>query len=218
MMNVPRHEIVDYLRGIHARPGGTPAVLNIFRAGEVRGGADIMLLSELVSDPRLRFDLARHAMDEARHAYLLVRRMGELGCTPARLPEELDRLEGLSERSRARDIKRVYADRGSVGEAEALVFMTVALIPEQDATVKLRLNYDALENDTKTRDLLGNILRDEERHVAYLSGWLERFEQRFSRRAVQAARERLEDTYRRLDLAYYGSLQQYFDRQVDRAA
>ena len=218
MMNVPRHEIVDYLRGIHARPGGTSAVLNIFRAGEVRGGADIMLLSELVSDSRLRCDLARHAMEEARHAYLLMRRMGELACTPARVPEELDRLEGLFDRSRARDIKRVYTDRGSVGEAEALEFMTVALIPEQDAAVKLRLNYDALESDTKTQRLLGNILRDEERHIAYLGEWLERFEERFSRRAVQTTRARLEDTYRQLDFAYYGSLQEYFDRQVDRAA
>jgi uncharacterized ferritin-like protein (DUF455 family) len=218
MTSVPRHEIVDYLRGIHARPGGTSAALNILRAGEVRGGTDIMLLSELVSDPRLRFDLARHAMDEARHAYLLLRRMDELGYTPPRVPTELDRLEGLSDRSRARDIKRVYGDRGSVGEAEALEVMITLLIPEKDATVKLHLNYDALDGDARTRTLLGAILRDEDRHVAYLNEWLGRFEKRFSRRAVQAARDRLEETYRQLDLAYYGSLQQYFDRQAELAA
>ena len=41
---------------------------------------------------------------------------------------------------------------------------------------------------------------------------LEWFEGRFSRRAVGATRERLEEAFRQLTSVYYGALQDYFDR------
>jgi hypothetical protein len=99
-----------------------------------------------------------------------------------------------------------------------LEFMTVALIPEQDAATKLRLNLEALGDDPKTQAVLSGVLRDEERHVAYLSAWLDRFSRRFSRRAVRAARERLDEVYRQLDLVYYASLHQYFENVAPLAA
>jgi bacterioferritin (cytochrome b1) len=210
-MKVTHEQLVDMLRGIHSRAGGTAAVLNLLRAGEVRGGSDVLLLSEMVVDPRMRVDLAHHAMDEARHAFILLRRMQELGANPSRVPHELDRLELLTERSRIRDFRQVYANRGSVGDAEMMEFMTVALIPEHDAVTKLRANWDALASDPKTQALIGSILRDEERHITYLSGWLDHFGERFSRRAVVAARERLEAIYEELDGIYYGSLQGYLE-------
>jgi bacterioferritin (cytochrome b1) len=217
-MDVARAEIIDYLRSVHSRPGGTAAVLNVFRAGKVRAGADIMVLTELVQDPALRRDLARHSMDEARHAYLLLRRMGELGTTPHRLPAELDRLEGLYERCRARDPKQVYNQRGTVDDAEMMEFMTVALIPEQDAVTKLRLNLEAVAHDPKTQTILNGILRDDSRHIEYLGAWLDRFVRRFSPRAVRATRERLVEVYRQLDLVYYGALRDYFDSVAPLAA
>jgi len=91
-------------------------------------------------------------------------------------------------------------------------FMTMALIAEHDAATKLRANYDALVADPKTQAVIGSILQDESRHIAYLNGWLERFEQRFSRRAVAAARQRLEATYEELDGLYYGALHEYLER------
>ena len=205
-------QLVDFLRGLHARAGGTAAVLNLLRAGEVRGGAEVLVLSELVTDPQMRLDFARHAMDESRHAFLLLRRMQELGSNPTRVPRALDRLETLTERSRARDFMHVYTERGPAGDVEVMEFMTMALIAEHDAATKLRANYDALLDDPKTQAVVGSILQDESRHVAYLNGWLERFEQRFSRRAVVAARERLEATYEELHGLYYGALQEYLER------
>jgi len=208
-------QLVDFLRDLHARTGGTAAVLNLLRAGEVRGGAEVLVLSELVTDPQMRLDFARHAMDESRHAFLLLRRMQEFGFNLPRVPQALDRLETLSERSRARDFKQVYADRGPAGDAEVMEFMTIALIAEHDAATKLHANHDALAGDPGTQAVVGAIRQDEARHIAYLNTWLERFEQRFSRRAVVAARERLEATYEELHGLYYGALQEYLERAAN---
>ena len=209
-MQVTHEQLVDALRGIHARRGGTPALLNLLRAGEVRGGSDVLLLSEMVSDQQLKLDLAHHAMDEARHAFILLRRMQELGYNPTRVPHDLDRLETLWERSRMRDVRHVYSDRGTIGEAEMMEFTALAIIPERDAATKLRANHEALAGDPPTQAVIMSILRDEERHMAYLEAWLERFARRFSPRAVASTRERLEAVYREMDAVYYAGLQDYF--------
>ena len=211
-MQVTHEQLVDFLRSIHSHVGGTSAVLNLLRAGEVRGGSEVLVLSELVTDPQMRIDFAKHAMDESRHAFLLLRRMQELGFNLPRVPHALDRLETLSERSRARDFMQVYTDRGPAEDADVMEFITMAAIAEHDAATKLRANYDALVGDCKTQAVVGSILQDESRHITYLNGWLERFEQRFSRRAVAAARERLEAIYAEQGSVYYGALQEYLER------
>ncbi len=211
-MQITHERLVDFLRSIHSRPGGTGAILNLIRGSEVRGAADINLLTDLVSDPQAKLDLARHAFDEARHAYILIRRMNELGFKPFRLPPEVDRVEGLLARCRARDVKQVYTERGRVDDAELMEVLVASLIPESDAVGKLRANLEVLESDPGTQTVLAGIIRDEQRHVAYLSGWMERFERRFSPRAVAATRERLEEVFRQLDVTYYAGLQEYFER------
>lgn len=205
-------DLVQVLRAIHARAGGTGAILNLIRGSEVRGAADLAVLSDLVDDPRRKLQLSRHAFDEGRHSYILLRRMIELGFRPFRLPPELDRLEGLLERSRARDVKQVYTERGSVSEAELLEMTVAALIPERDAYAKLCANHEVLHGDPKTQAALGGILRDEERHIAYLQDWLGAFARRFSERAVNAASERLGEAFAQVNVVYYGALQEYFTR------
>jgi hypothetical protein len=211
-MQLTHEQLVEFLRSLHARPGGTGAVLNLIRVSEVRGATDIAALSDLVSDSRIKLDLARHGYDEARHGYILLRRMDELGFKAFRLPAELDRVEGLLARSRARDVKQVYADRGSVSDAELMELLIAALIPEKDAIAKFRANFEALTDDHKTQSVIGSMLRDEDRHVAYLEHWLEWFEGRFSKRAVKAAHERLEDAFEQLTTVYYSGLTEYFER------
>ena len=211
-MEASHEAMVAFMRSVHARPGGTGAVLNLVRGSKVRGAADIAALTDLVSDAPSKLVLARHGLDEARHAYLLLGRMVELGFQPFRLPAELDRVEGLLARCRARDVKQVYADRGFVGEAELMELTIAILIPEQDAVAKLQANHEALDGDRQTQALIAEMLADDQRHVAYLGGWIERFERRFSPRAVAASRERLEEIFRQLNVVYYGALQEYFDR------
>jgi hypothetical protein len=209
---VSHERMVEYLRGIHARPSGTGAILNLFRGSKMRGAADLNILTEVVADPERRLDLARHGFDEVRHSYLLLRRMEELRFRAFRLPPEVDRVEGLLERCRARDVKDVYADRGYVNEVELMELAAAVLIPEKDAVLKLRANYEALDHDPRTQALIGVMLRDDERHVGYLAAWLEHFERRFSARAVRAALDRLHGVFDDLNFVYYGSLDDYFAR------
>jgi hypothetical protein len=205
-------QMLEFLRGLHARPGGTGAILNLIWASKVRGSADLSVLSLLISDVNVSVMLTRHGCDEAQHAYGLARRMTELRFAPFRLSPELDRAEGLLARCRARDVKQVYAERGWVSDPELMELTVAVLILETDAAVKLRANHDVLAHDPETQALLGAILRDDQRHVGYLRERLGWFEGRFSRRAVAAARERLEDAFGQLTSVYYGALQDYFDR------
>jgi len=205
-------QLLEFLRALHARPGGTGALLNLVWASKVRAAADLSALSLLVSDAHVRVLLTRHGCDEARHAYGLARRMSELQFLPFRLSPQLDRAEGLLARCRARDVKQVYAERGWVSQAELMELTLAILILERDAAVKLRANHDVLDHDPETRALIGAILSDDQRHVGYLRERLEWFEGRFSRRAVGATRERLEEAFRQLTSVYYGALQDYFDR------
>src|SRR5207244_1434667 len=101
-MEIAPGQLKDFIRSIHDRPNGTGAVLNLIRASEVRGAADLACLADVIGDDSLRLDVTRHAADEARHAYLLVRRMHEIGFTPSRLPVGVDRTEYIVGYCRAR--------------------------------------------------------------------------------------------------------------------
>jgi len=209
---VTHTELVEFLRGIHARPAGTGAILNLIRGAKVRGAADLDILTDVVADSSLRLELARHGLDETRHAYRLLRRMDELGFKPVRLPPELDRVEGIFARCRARDVRDVYRERSWLGEVELLEFLTAVLLPELDAVAKLAANYEALAGDLRTQVLIGRMLRDDRRHVAYLRVRLTEFGERFSPRVVVRAEERLREVLKELDVAYYAALEGYLAR------
>jgi hypothetical protein len=213
-------ELVDFLRGIHARPGGTGAILNLIRGAKVRGAADLNILTDVVADASLRLELAHHGLDESRHACRLITRMEQLRVTPTRLPAALDRVEGLFARCRARDVRDVYQERGWLGEVELLEFLTAVLLPEEDAVAKLAANHEALVADPATQALVGRLLRDDRRHVAYLRARLTAFAERFSRRAVMRAEERLRAVLKELDVTYYAALEGYLAAAagIERAA
>jgi hypothetical protein len=209
---VTHAQLVEFLRAIHARPAGTGAILNLIRGAKVRGAADLDMLADIVADSSLRLELARHGLDETRHAYRLMRRMDEIGFRPVRLPPELDRVEGLFARCRARDVRDVYQDRSWLGEVELLEFLTAVLLPEADAVAKLAANHDALVGDPRTQVLIGRMLRDDRRHVAYLRARLKGFAERFSPRIVARTEERLREVLKELDVAYYAALEGYLAR------
>src|SRR5438128_1251902 len=95
---------------------------------------------------------------------------------------------------------------------ELMELLVASFIPEHDAVGKLRANFEVLAGDPGTQAVIGAIVRDEERHVEYLGRWLQKFERRFSRRAVAATRERLEGVFQQQEVVYYAALQEYFDR------
>src|SRR5439155_708377 len=68
-MQATHEQMVDFLRMVHARAGGTGAILNLIRASEVRGGADLLTLTDLVSGTQTV--IASILRDEERHVEYL---------------------------------------------------------------------------------------------------------------------------------------------------
>jgi bacterioferritin (cytochrome b1) len=200
------------IRHATSAPERTGAVLNLIRGAKVHAAVDVSLLADLVAEPELKRDLARHALDESRHAYLLLERMTELGFPAFRVPAALDRIENLLARTRARNLRQLHAGHGTVNEAELMELMTAAAIAEEDSIRKLRAHHATLAGDRRTQNLIADILADEERHLAYLTRRLARFEMRFSQRAVAHTRQRLQDVLREVDAAYHAALRGYFER------
>jgi len=206
-MNLAYPVLVDAIRAIHARPNGTAALLNLILASETRGAADLTLLSELGVDDGLRLDLARHAADEGRHAYLLVRRLMEMGFSPRRLPPAVDRMEGIT--ALCGDIRGAHAERGRFDDLTVLELLVATSIAERDAVPKLRANVDALTDDPRSRATIVSILRDEQRHVAYLDARIRDFAGRLGARTLRETRERMEAAFEEIDVAYYAALGGY---------
>lgn len=217
-MELTREQLTDFLRSIHARPNGTGALLNLIRASEVRAAASLSCLADVITDEELRLDVTRHAADEARHAYILVRRMHEIGFVPGRLPVAIDRTEGIVGACRARDPKQVYEQRGWFDDHEILETLVAAALAERDALPKLQTNYDVLAGDPQTQAVLGSILRDEHRHVAYLESWVARFADRLSPTVVCETRERLQTTFAELNVVFYAALDEYLRNAEARVA
>ena len=208
-MQLTHGQLTDFIRSIHARPNGTGALLNLVRASEVRAAAELTCLADVIDDDQLRLDLSRHAADEARHAHLLVRRMSEIGFAPRRLPPAIDRTEAVVAQCRARDVKQVWNERGAFSDVEVLEILVAATLAETDALPKLQANHDVLDADPQTQAVLGSILRDEHRHVAYLTEWIDRFERRVSADVVRETRTRLEGAFDAANLAFYAGFEEY---------
>jgi rubrerythrin len=211
-MKMTRSELLEFIRFVHARPRGTGALLNLIRASEVRAAADLSCLAEIVADEPLRLDVTRHAADEARHAYILVRRMNELDFRPSRLPVAIDRTEGLVARCHARDPKRVYEARELFCDEEVLEILAAAAIAERDALPKLEANYEVLADAPQTQAVIGSILRDEHRHVRYLGEWVRRLETRVPSEVARATHERLAAAFEELNDLFYASFADYLNR------
>jgi len=214
-MQITHEQMVEFFRTMHVRPAGTAAVLNLIRASEVRGAVDLGAAVEVITDPELTLAMARHAADEARHAYLLTRRMQQLGAAPWRLPIEVDRTESWSARRVGRDSKFVYHDRGRYSDEEMVESVVLIHLLEADALPKVRANFESLDQDPDSQAVMGSILKDEVRHVAYLTDWIARLERRFSRLHVAAIRDRLEADLAQLNLVFYASLDDYLRRAAD---
>ncbi len=217
-MQITASQLRDFIRSIHARPNGTGALLNLVRASEVRGAADLTCLADVIADEELRMDVTRHAADEARHAYLLVRRMQEIGFAPSRLPTAVDRTEAVVAQCRGRDVKQVWAERGTFADEEVLELLVAATIAERDALPKLEANHDVLARDPQTQAVIGSILRDEHRHVAYLSEWIARYERRVCGETVRATRARLEAAFAEANVLFYAGFEDYLTSAAARLA
>ncbi len=208
-MDVMTAQMTEFIKSIHARPNGTGALLNLIRASELRAAADLSTLSDVISDDELKLDVARHASDEARHAFILQRRMREIGFLASRLPPAVDRHDALLVQCGARDPKQVYAQRGMFTEEEIFETLVAFLIAERDAFPKLEINYAVLASDPGTQTVIGSLIRDEIRHIHYLGTWIDRIGERLPAGDARRVEERVTAVFSEVNDLFYPAFDAY---------
>jgi len=213
-MTASYDRVLGLLRDVRSRPDALGALLNLVRGTRVRVAAELTALADLVEYGALQLDLARLASEDARSAYALLGRMQELRFAAQRLPRELDRVDELLARCRARSVNDVYAVGGTVGDTEAMEFLIAMQLLRRDAFAELQAGHDAFHEAFHVESLLADMLHDEAEHLACLDEWMRWFERRFSARAVTVAQSRLERAFAQVSSTYLAALPDYFARMT----
>lgn len=149
-------------------------ILNQFRAAEVHGAGAIMRMGRLADSAVLRADLSRHLRDEAVHAWLWSRTIGDLGGEIADVPQPY---QGK--------LSQHFGIPGSLIDMLALT-----LVSERRGLAEYLSHVDESELPESIRRTLRGILKDEEWHVRYITEELDRRRHEDSR--VGAILERAE--------------------------
>jgi hypothetical protein len=137
-----------------------------FAETEADGGRDLARAAELTGDPLLRRLLLRHARDESRHAALFGARGRDLRrAGPGRAAAF--EANWLAPGERGLDELQIDA----MSEGPLLAFLHAS---ETAAARRFALYRDLLGHDPATQALFAEILGDEEHHMTYTKGQLER--------------------------------------------
>jgi rubrerythrin len=142
-----------------------------FAETEADGGRDIARAAERTSDPLLRRLYLRHAVDEQRHAKLFRARGREilraLEQSPSGDPADAFQANWLSPGERGLDDLAVDKET----EDGLLAFLHLS---EKAAARRFASYYDVLALDPTTRDVFGDVLKDEAFHMSYTLAQLKR--------------------------------------------
>ena len=140
-------------------PGRRRRMLQSFSQVERGSYYDMLAAAELTRSGALRREYFFHALDEGRHAVLFRARVKALA--------------RLSRSEAALDEAGYLGEHGIVGtsslfeqmdEPDFLAFVTLT---ESDAVEQFNVYVDRNLPDPETREMLRNVLKDEERHVVY---------------------------------------------------
>ena len=133
-------------------------ILNQFRAAEVHGAGAIMRMGRLADSAALRADLSRHLRDEAVHAWLWSRTIGDLGGEIVDVPQPY---QGK--------LSQYFGIPGSLDDMLALT-----LVSERRGLTEYLSHVDETALPDSIRRTLRGILKDEEWHVRYITEELDR--------------------------------------------
>jgi len=166
-----------------------------FAETEADGGRDIARAAELTQDARLRRLYLRHAMDEQRHAGLFRARGRAIF---ASLPQDVS--NGFQANWLApgeRGLDDLHVDGESTDSLLAFLHLS-----EKAAARRFAVYRAVLDADPITRDVFGDILRDEAFHMNYTYSQLKRLSpQRHGFRLWMARLTRLWKGYLRIAAA-----------------
>lgn len=156
-------------------PDGLMWLLNQYRAAEVHGAGAIMRMGKLADTSELRASLSRHLRDEAVHAWLWTRTIGELGGEIVSVPQPYQ--------------QKLAVHYGIPTALDDLLALT--LVSEKRGLAQYLEHLDRPGVPDAIHRTLRGILKDEEWHVRYIT---EELDSRARRdRAVAGLLERAEE-------------------------
>ena len=169
-----------------------------FAATEADGGRDLARAAEMTPDALLRRLYLRHAMDEQRHAELFARRARDI---LAGLPGgAASGFEGRWLAPGERGLDDLVVESG--GDEALLAFLHLS---EKAAAGRFALYREVLDHDLATREVFGQVLRDETFHMNYTRSQLVRVApERHRARLWRARASRLWRSYLRIAVGLAG--------------
>jgi bacterioferritin (cytochrome b1) len=169
-----------------------------FAEVETDGGRDILRAAEVTTDPLLRRLYLAHAIDELHHGDLLRQRGAALLRTRAHRPARSAPANWLPSDGHGIDDLRI----GEVPDESLLAFLHLS---ERAAAHRFSIYREVVGQDTSTRAVFEEILRDEVFHMNYTYTQLARISPRSYRRRLWWARaSRLWKQYLRVAAAIAG--------------
>jgi rubrerythrin len=165
-----------------------------FGETETDGGRDLIRAAETTADPLLRRLYLVHAADELRHGRLFRQRGSEILKTVASRTTSTSQVDWLAPSGHGADDLQLdgHDDR-------LLAFIHLS---EKAAAERFSVYRDVLRDDSRTREIFEEILRDENFHMNYAFSQLTRVSPRHHRKRLWRARfSRLWKSYLRLATA-----------------
>jgi len=152
-------------------------ILNFFRNSELHGAMLMGHLARTPQTPELLKNITRHCATEAHHAALLTELIAELGGT-------VDPMLGT--------IQQHYAQDGGV-PTELVDLLVLSETLEQRVLITYRQQVDTPGLDRRIRQVLEEILREEEEHGDGEDCWLEQALGRLPADQVRASRTKWQE-------------------------
>jgi hypothetical protein len=162
-MLVPLH------RWVWSAPERRAQKLLRFAQTEADGGRDIARAAELTDDPLLRRLYLRHALDEQRHANLFRARGRAIFASLEGAGGSASGFQANWLAPGERGLDDLVVDEQSPGALLAFLHLS-----EKAATLRFAAYQGVLDVDPDTRDVFGEVLRDEAFHMNYTHTQLRR--------------------------------------------
>jgi len=157
-------------------------LLNFFRNSELHGALLMGRLARIPQTPELLSNITRHCATEAHHAALLTELIAGLGGT-------ID--------PRVRTVQEHYSREGGV-PTELVDILVLSQTLEHRVLVTYRQQIDAPGLNHQIREVLEEILREEEEHGGGEECWLEQALRRLPAAQVQESRRRWHEVDRKV--------------------
>ena len=152
-------------------------LLSYYRDAELRGATLLLHMLGHEDDPKARTNLTRHLADESRHAWLITKRIADLGAVPKLVDDGYQR-----RMARAAGVPRTMLD-----------LYAITLVAEERARARYVAHLNSGLADAATAELLEALTRDEVWHLGWVEHRLEELAAREGRERVDAALQRYRD-------------------------